>query len=194
MLEEHKTALMLLRSRRQADGGCSSRTMSQPIVNFNKTQCLYPKSPEVTSCGDSSPEVMSSRAICLPSYEHSGVEKSNLNLERVTTEVMSDTEMTPPLEAVPTPKVPLMISVATSTDDLHELGAEVELVAEDGQGGEERDWNIRENVLCREEAEGRSRSVSPYIAEKRSYDSVQANKAGNIIYPLDEEVRELLED
>ena len=84
-----------------------------------------------------------------------------------------------------------MVSVATSTDDLDELVIKTDVdfkhqKHEHEREMEENDWNIRENMLCREEAEGCSRSVSPHSEEKKSFPN------GQIVYSssLDEEVRQ----
>ena len=77
------------------------------------------------------------------------------------------------------PEAPCTISVATSTADLRRSDSSDKDVAER--------WCIHENILCREEAEGRSRSISPYTAEKKSY--ADKEKSDSAIIPsLDEEV------
>ena len=189
MLEEHKTALMLLRGQRIADGGCTFGIRNLPGVDNGQThvRCRSLDLPEVTSSGDSSPEVTSPAVKSLPGYAPLRVEKVDLNFERVRTEAISVTKTASSPEVIPAPEVPVTISVATSTDDLDEMAMEADVAFrnENKQGGEENNWNIQENMLRREEAEGRSRSVSPYTAEKRSY------AKGEIIYSLAEEVREI---
>ena len=191
MLEEHKTALMLLRGRRIADGGCASRTKSPAVVNSDQTQSRSLKLPTslATSSSDSSPETTSPGMLRSPDYANLELEKSDLNTEKVRLEVTSFSE-TKPAQSF---EVPAMVSVGTSTDDLHELGGDATFAGEDEQKGEVQEgnhWNIRENLPSREEAEGCSRSVSPYTAEKRSYATIQGPKE-KIIYPLDEEVSEI---
>ena len=182
ILEEHKTALVLLRGRRIADRG-------HAVIN-GQSQCLSPELTEATSHGDSSPEVKSPKMQRFYNYAHPGVEgKFNSGLKRVRTEVTLDTEISPSLKLIPEPEMPLMISVATSTDDLCDLDTDEELPKEDEREEKENDWTIRENMLCREEAEGRSRSASPFYAEKKHYTSRQGS-SGKYVYPLDEEVRE----
>ena len=187
VLEEHKTALMLLRGRRIVDGGYLSRTGSSGRETNEQTHCRSPELTEVTPSGDSSPDVTSPRILRLSDDAHLRVRKSDLDSKRVRTEGASNTVLTPPLEVIPELVRPLMVSVATSTDDLHDSEADVELRSDNVGAREVSKWNIQENILCREEAEGRSRSVSPQTAEKKSYANIPAPK-GNIVYPLDEEV------
>ena len=52
-------------------------------------------------------------------------------------------------------------------------------------------YEIVQQPPCRENAEGRSGSVSPYTAEKKSYANMELSKS-EVVYPLDEEVRKLL--
>ena len=168
---------------------CTFGIRNLPGVDNGQThvRCRSLDLPEVTSSGDSSPEVPSPAVKPLHGYSPLRVEKADSNLERVKTEAISVTKTASSPEVISSPEVPVMISVATSTDDLDEMAmkADVAFNNKNKQGGEENDWNIQENMLCREEAEGRSRSVSPYTAEKRSY------AKDEIIYSLDEEVREI---
>ena len=187
VLEEHKTALMLLRGRRIVDGGYVSRTGSSGREIEEQTHCLSPELTGVTPSGDSSPDVTSPKILRFFDHAHLGVKKSDLDLKKVRTEVTSNTVLPPPLEVIPEPVRPLMVSVATSTDDLHDPEADIKLRSDDVGAEEGSNWNIRENILCREEAEGRSRSVSPQTAEKKSYPNTPASK-GDIVYALDEEV------
>lgn len=184
VLEEHKTALMLLRGRRIVDGCSESETSNAPRVNKGEMQFRSHDSPEVVSFREFSPEVTSPEVTDLSGYVNPESENSALDLDNVRTEVTPETEMTSKPQINSTPEVPVMISVATSTNDLHLLEAYVESDEEEPRG----EWNIRENILCREEAEGRSRSVSPYTAEKKSYAKVEASES-EVIYQLDEEVR-----
>lgn len=184
VLEEHKTALMLLRGRRIVDGCSESETSHSYRVNKGEMQSRSHDSPEVVSIRAFSPEVTSAEVIDLSGYVNPESENSALDLDKVRTEVTSETEMTSEPEMNSTPEVPVMISVATSTNDLHLLEADVEWDEEEPR----EEWNIRENILCREEAEGRSRSVSPYTAEKKNYPKVEVSKS-EVIYQLDEEVR-----
>lgn len=179
MLEEHKKALMLLRGRRIADGCSASETSSASRVNNVDL-------PEVASLREFTPEV-TSQMTELPGYVHAELETPALDLDSTRTEVASEMEITSEPEINPTPEVPLMISVATSTNDLHMLEADVESADEEEPRGE---WNIRENILCREDAEGRSRSVSPYTAETKGYANAEASKS-EVVYPVDEEVSKL---
>ena len=187
VLEEHKTALMLLRGRRMVDGGYVSGTGSSGRETNEQTHCRSPELTEVTPSGDSSPDITSAKILRLSDHAHLGVRKSDLDSKRVRTEGTSNAVLTPLLEVIPDPVRPLMVSVATSTDDLHDSEADVELRSDNVGAEEVSNWNIRENILCREEAEGRSRSVSPQTAEKKSCANVPASK-GNIVYHLDEEV------
>ena len=182
MLEEHKKALMLLRGRRIADGCSASETASRlSRVYSGEMESQSHNLPEVTSLRESTPEVTSQEVNYLPGCAHPELETLALGLDNMRTEVTSEPEINL------TPEVPLMISVATSTDDLHMLGTDAESTDDEEPRGE---WNIRENVLCREDAEGRSRSVSPYTAEKKSYANMEPSKS-EVVYPLDEEVRKL---
>lgn len=192
VLEEHKTALMLLRGRRTADGCSESEIGKASSVNKGEMQSRAHDSPEVVAFREYSPEVsppeVSSReATNLSGYINTESENSALNLNNVKMRVTPETELTSETEINSTPEVPVMISVATSTNDLHLLEADVELDEEEPRG----EWNIRENILYREEAEGRSRSVSPYTAEKKSYAKVEASES-EVVYQLDEEVRRIL--
>lgn len=181
MLEEHKKALMLLRGRRIADGCSVSETSNVSGVNSGEMEYQSHNSPEVTSLRESTPEVTSQEVTYLPGCAHPELETLALGLDNMRTEVTSESEINL------TPEVPLMISVATSTDDLHMLGTDAESTDDEEPRGE---WNIRENILCREDAEGRSRSVSPYTAEKKSCANVEASKS-EVVYSLDEEVRKI---
>lgn len=187
VLEEHKTALMLLRGRRIVDGGYVSRPGSSGRETNEQTHCRSPELTEVTPSGDSLPDMTSPKILGLSDNAHLGVRKSDLDSKRVRTEGTSKTVLTQLLEVIPEPVRPLMVSVATSTDDLHDSEADFELRSDNVGAEEVSNWNIRENILCREEAEGRSRSVSPQITEKKSCANVPASK-GNIVYHLDEEV------
>ena len=186
MLEEHKTALMLLRGRRIADGCSTSDIRNLPRVNHRDgvTQSGSFDLPEATSSRALSPDITSRELAISPPSAHPDLDNSNLDLEKAT-DVTSEAERTSEPEGKSSPEVPVMISVATSTDDLRIPEADVDLTDEEEP---KKEWNIQENILCREEAEGRSRSVSPYTAEKKSYASVQTSKS-EVIYPLDEEVR-----
>lgn len=192
MLEEHKKALMLLRGRRMADGCSASEANNASRVSNGEMQSRSHDLPEVASFREFTPEVTSQEVTNLLGYAHPELENSALDFENIRTEVASETQMSSEPETNLTPEVPLMISVATSTDDLHMLeicaeSPDVESPDEEEPRGE---WNIRENILCREDAEGRSRSVSPYTAEKKSYADVEASKS-EVVYPMDEEVRKL---
>lgn len=192
ILEEHKTALMLLRGRRIADGGHSSHAGSSLRVISGQSQCLSPELTEATSHAHSSPEVKSPNMQRFCNYAHPEVEgKFRSGLKRVRTEVTTDTEISPSLKFIAEPEMPLMISVATSTDDLCDLDTDEDLPKENEWEGKGNDWTIRESMLCREEAEGRSRSASPFYAEKQNYNSRQGSRS-KCVYPLDEEVREWL--
>ena len=181
MLEEHKKALMLLRGRRIADGSSAPETSNVSRVNSGEMESQSHNPPEVPSLGTSTPEVTPQELTHLPACAHPELETLAFNLDNTRTEVTSEPETNL------TPEVPLMISVATSTDDLHTLGTDAEST-DDEEPREE--WNIRENFLCREDAEGRSRSVSPYTAEKKSYANLEASKS-EVVYQLDEEVRKM---
>ena len=193
VLEEHKTALMLLRGRRTADGCSESEISNASSVNKGEIQSRANDSPEVVSFREysaevtspevPSPEVPSPEVTNLSGYVNPESEHSALDLDSIRTGVTSETEHTSEPEINLPPEVPVMISVATSTNDLHLLAADVELDEEEPRA----EWNIRENILYREEAEGRSRSVSPYTAEKKSYAKLEASES-EVVYQLDEEV------
>ena len=185
VLEEHKTALMLLRGRRTADGGSECEISNASSANKDEMQSRSNDSPEVVAFREYSPEVPSPGVTNLSGYINTESENSALDLDNMKIGVTPETELTSEPEINSTPEVPVMISVATSTNDLHLLEADVELDEEEPRG----DWNIRENILYREEGEGRSRSVSPYTAEKKSYAKVEASKS-EIVYQLDEEVND----
>ena len=185
VLEEHKTALMLLRGRRTADGCSEYEINNASSVNKGNMQSSSHDSPEAVLFRDHPPEVTS---LGVPSPEVSNLSdyvnpesgNSVLDSDNVRMEVTSEPEINS------TPEVPVMISVATSTNDLHLLETVVESDEEEPRG----EWNIRENILYREEAEGRSRSVSPYTAEKKSYAKMEASES-EVVCQLDEEVRRL---
>ena len=185
VLEEHKTALMLLRGRRTADGSSESEISNASSVNKGVTQSPSHDSPEVVSFRQYSPEVPAPEMTNLSGFVNLESEISALDLDNVKKiGVTPETNMTSEPELNSIPEVPVMISVATSTNDLHLLETDVESDEEEPRV----EWNIRENILCREEAEGRSRSVSPYTAEKKSYAKDQAAES-EVIYQLDEEVK-----
>ena len=191
VLEEHKTALMLLRGRRTADGCSEYEINNASSVNKDKIQSRSHDSPEVVPFRESSPEmtsleVPSPEVTKLSSYANPESGYLVLDSDNVGMGVTPKAEMTSEPEINSTPEVPVMISVATSTNDLHLLETDVESDEEEPR----EEWNIRENMLYREEAEGRSRSVSPYTAEKKSYAKVEASES-EVVYQLDEEVRRL---
>ena len=178
-LEEHKMALMLLRGRRTVDGGCMLGTRKETNNDHQRSSELR----QATYSGDLSTQVTSTETKRLPGYSPLWVEKPCLEFERAEKEVRSVSS--------PVRERPVMVSVGTSTDDLDELVIETDvdfkhLKHEHEREMEENDWNIRENMLCREEGEGRSRSVSPDTEEKKSFAD------GQIVYlsSLDEEVRQ----
>lgn len=191
VLEEHKTALMLLRGRRTADGCSESEISNTSSVNKGAIQSGSHDSPEVASFRGYPPEVPSPEA-SLPEVTNLSAsinlesENSALDLDNARLRVAPEAEMMSNPKTNFPPEVPVMISVATSTNDLHLLEADVEWDEEEPRGV----WNIRENLLCREEAEGRSRSVSPYTAEKKSYARVDASES-EVVNQLDEEVRRI---
>ena len=138
---------------------------------------------QATYSGDLSTQVTSTEMKRLPGYSPLWVEKPCLEFERAENEAMSVSS--------PDRERPVMVSVATTTDDLDVLVMKTDVDFKHQENEHEREmeenhWNIRENMLCREEAEGRSRSVSPDSEEKKSF----AN--GQIVYlsSLDEEVRQ----
>ena len=186
VLEEHKTALMLLRGRRTADGCSEYEISNASTANKSEMQSRSHDSPEVVAFREYSPELPSPEVTNLSGDINTESGNLALDLDNVKMGVTPETELTSEPEINSTPEVPVMISVATSTNDLHLLEADVELNEEEPRG----DWNIRENILYREEAEGRSRSVSPYTAEKKSYAKVEASES-EIVYQLDEEVRRI---
>lgn len=191
VLEEHKTALMLLRGRRTADGCSEYEINNASSVNKGKIQSRSHDSPEVVSLREYSPEVTSPNltpreVMNLSEYVNPESGNSVLDSDNVRMGVTPKAEMTSEPEMNSTPEVPVMISVATSTNDLHLLETDVESDEDEPRG----EWNIRENMLYREEAEGRSRSVSPYTAEKKSYAKAEASDS-EVVYHLDEEVRRL---
>lgn len=191
VLEEHKTALMLLRGRRTADGCSEYEINNASSVNNGKMQSRSHDSPEVVSFGEYSPEMTSlempsPEVTNLSGYANPESGNSVLDSDNVRMGVTPKVEMTSQPEIYSTPEVPVMISVATSTNDLHLLETDVESDEEEPRG----EWNIRENMLYREEAEGRSRSVSPYTAEKKSYAKVEVSES-EVVYQMDEEVRRL---
>ena len=178
-LEEHKTALMLLRGRRTVDGGCMLGTRKEADNDHQRSSELR----QATYSGDLSTQVTSTEMKRLPGYSPLWVEKPCLEFERAEKEAKSVSSSAQ--------ERPIMVSVATSTDDLDVLVMKTDVdfkhhKSEHEREMEENHWNIRENMLCREEAEGRSRSVSPDSEEKKSF----AN--GQIFYlsSLDEEVRQ----
>lgn len=180
-LEEHKMALMLLRGRRTVDGGCMLGTSKEANNDHQRSSELR----QATYSGNLSTQVTATEMKLLPGYSPLWVEKPCLEFERAEKEVTSVSS------PVPVRERPVMVSVATSTDDLDEQVIETDvdfkhLKHEHEREMEENDWNIRENMLCREEGEGRSRSVSPDTEEKKSFAD------GQIVYlsSLDEEVRE----
>lgn len=182
VLEEHKNALILLRGRRTADGCSESEISNTSSVNKGAIQTGSHDSSEVASFrGYPLLEVTNLSASINLESENSALDLDNARLGVVPeAELMSNPKTNFP------PEVPVMISVATSTNDLHLLEADVEWDEEEPRG----EWNIRENLLCREEAEGRSRSVSPYTAEKKRYARVDASES-EVVNQLDEEVRRI---
>ena len=178
-LEEHKTALMLLRGRRTVDGGCILGTRKEADNDHQRSSELR----QATYSGDLSTQVTSTEMKRLPGYSPLWVEKPCLEFERAEKEATSVSSSAR--------EKPVMVSVATSTDDLDELVIKTDIDFKHQKHEHEwemegSDWNIRENMLCREEAEGRSRSVSPNSEEKKSFEN------GQIVYSslLDEEVRQ----
>lgn len=182
MLEEHKTALMLLRERRIADGCSASdnRNLAR-VKNQSETHYTSFSLSEITSSRGLSQEITTRELTISPA--HTDLDYSNFNFENLT-DVTSETERASEPEGKSSPEVPAMISVSTSTDDLRDLETDVDSTDEDQP---KREWDTRENSLCREEAEGRSRSVSPYTAEKKRYAGVEPSNS-EVICPLDEEV------
>ena len=182
MLEEHKTALMLLRERRIADGCSASdnRNLAR-VKNQSETHYTSFSLSEITSSRGLSQEITTRELTISPA--HTDLDYSNFNFENLT-DVTSETERASEPEGKSSAEVPAMISVSTSTDDLRDLETDVDSTDEDQP---KREWDARENSLCREEAEGRSRSVSPYTAEKKRYAGVEPSNS-QVIYPLDEEV------
>ena len=178
-LEEHKTALTLLRGRRTVDGGCMLRTRKEADNDHQRSSELR----QATYSGDLSTQGTSTEMKRLPGYSPLWVEKPCLEFERAENEAKSVSSSAQ--------ERPIMVSVATSTDDLDVLVMKKDVDFKHHKSEHEREmeenyWNIRENMLCREQAEGRSRSVSPDSEEKKSF----AN--GQIVYlsSLDEEVRQ----
>ncbi|XP_022807541.1 kinesin-like protein KIF17 isoform X1 [Stylophora pistillata] len=180
MLEEHKTALMLLRGRRIADGCSASDNRNLARVNHSETHSSSLNLPKMASYDGLSQDITPKDLSILPAQTN--LDYSNFDCQNLT-DVTSETERASEPEGKTSPEVPAMISVSTSTDDLQVLETDVDLTDEDQP---KKEWNIRENILCRDEAEGRSRSASPYTEEKKSYAGVQAAKS-EVIYPLDEE-------
>lgn len=119
-----------------------------------------------------------------PRASPSGEIQSEFGLKRTAREVTSATDTAPLPELTPEPVLPFMVSVATSTDDLFESQIDSALESDFEQNIKE--WNIRENNFYRENAEGRSRSASPYTEEKESKTVKQGQN-----FALDEEVRKL---
>ncbi|CAH3182463.1 unnamed protein product [Porites lobata] len=167
---------MLLRGRRTVDGGCMLGTRKEADNDHQRSSELR----QATYSADLSTQGTSTEMKRLPGYSPLWVEKPCLEFERAENEAMSVSS--------PDRERPVMVSVATTTDDLDVLVMKTDVDFKHQENEHEREteenhWNIRENMLCREEAEGRSRSVSPDSEEKKSF----AN--GQIVYlsSLDEE-------
>ena len=181
ILEEHKIALMMLRSRRTAEGANILHTGNE-LREINDTASCRPEQED----RHASPVDMSSVVTLPRMLTREPSKESAFGREEVVTEIPTGIDITPLPELTLEPDIPSMVSVGTSTDDLLELKIDVQLPNE--YEGDIEGWHIRENMLCRGDAEGRSRSVSPYTAEK-SYAGKQECK-GKSGFLLDEEVRE----
>ncbi|XP_068724278.1 kinesin-like protein KIF17 [Montipora capricornis] len=178
ILEEHKTALMMLRSRRTAEGANILHTGNE-LREINDTASCRREQED----RHASPVEMSSVVTLPRMLTPEPSKESAFGREEVVTEIPTGVDMTPLPELTLEPDIPCMVSVGTSTDDLFELKIDVQLPNE--YEGDIEGWHIRENMLCRGDAEGRSRSVSPYTAEK-NYAGKQECK-GKSGFLLDEE-------
>ena len=170
---------MILRGRRIADGG----DMLQIGNKLRETNYIWCPSEPVQKLEEV--EGFTSDMTSLrPRASPSGEIQSEFGLKRTAREVTSATDTAPLPELTPEPVLPFMVSVATSTDDLFESQIDSALESDFEQNMKE--WNIRGNNFYRENAEGRSRSASPYTEEKESKTVKQGQN-----FALDEEVRKL---
>lgn len=183
-LDEHRNALKILRGRRIADGGNMLQTENALRETNDISSCPLQPVQRLEEVEGFSSGVTSLR----PRASPSGGIQSDFRLKGTAKEVTSAIDTAPLPELTHEPVLPFMVSVATSTDDLFEL--QIDAASESDCEQNIKEWNIRENIFCRENAEGRSRSASPYPEEKESKTGKEEQKRRGD-FALDEEVRKL---